>query len=149
MIFDLLFLTAIATMTSAVLTSVEIPILKHRQFQQFIREEGPQSHLSKAGTPTMGGIAICATLVFITLATSEVTMDTVVMLDVTLLFAGIGFFDDYMKVAKKHKASCDIYLCLEDNNYYIPLNNCLALVDEYVFKTKHFKSINDYEKWYK
>lgn len=56
---------------------------------------------------------------------------------------------NFIKVAKKHKGSCDIYLCLEDNNYYIPLNNCLALVDEYVFKTKHFKSINDYKKWYK
>lgn len=102
MIFELLFLAAIATMTSAVLTSVEIPILKHRQFQQFIREEGPQSHLSKAGTPTMGGIAICATLVFITLATGGLKMDLIVMLLVTLLFAAIGFFDDYMKVAKKH-----------------------------------------------
>lgn len=102
MILELLFLTAIATMASAVLTSVEIPILKHRQFQQFIREEGPQSHLSKAGTPTMGGIAICATLVFITVAAGGVTLDTVIMLAVTLLFAGIGFFDDFMKVAKKH-----------------------------------------------
>ena len=102
MILELLLLTAIATMTSAVLTSVEIPILKHRQFQQFIREEGPQSHLSKAGTPTMGGIAICATLVFIALATGGFNLDLMVMLAVTLLFAGIGFFDDFMKVAKKH-----------------------------------------------
>ena len=100
--FDLIFLTAIATMASAVLTSVEIPILKHRQFQQFIREEGPQSHLSKAGTPTMGGIAIVGTLVFITLAAGSITMDTAAMLVVTLLFCAIGFFDDFMKVAKKH-----------------------------------------------
>lgn len=100
--FQLIFLTAIATMASAVLTSVEIPILKHRQFQQFIREEGPQSHLSKAGTPTMGGIAIVGTLVFITLAAGSVTMDTAAMLVVTLLFCAIGFFDDFMKVAKKH-----------------------------------------------
>jgi len=100
--FGLIFLVAIATAASAVLTSVEIPILKHRQFQQFIREEGPQSHLSKAGTPTMGGIAIVGTLVFITLAAGDVTRDTLAMLAVTLLFAAIGFFDDYIKVAKKH-----------------------------------------------
>lgn len=98
----LVLLTAVATMASAVLTSVEIPILKHRQFQQFIREEGPQSHLSKAGTPTMGGIAIVGTLVFVTLAAGDITTDTIAMLVVTLLFAAIGFFDDFMKVAKKH-----------------------------------------------
>ena len=100
--FDLIFLVVIATMASAVLTSVEIPILKNRQFQQFIREEGPQSHLSKAGTPTMGGIAIVGTLVFITLAAGDITSDTIAMLVVTLLFTAIGFFDDYIKVAKKH-----------------------------------------------
>ncbi len=100
--FDLIFLVVIATMASAVLTSVEIPILKNKQFQQFIREEGPQSHLSKAGTPTMGGIAIVGTLVFITLAAGDITMDTFAMLVVTLLFGAIGFFDDYIKVAKKH-----------------------------------------------
>ena len=102
LVLGLLLLTAVATMASAVLTSVEIPMLKHRQFQQFIREEGPQSHLSKAGTPTMGGIAIIATLVFVTIAAGDVTLDSIVMLVVTLLFAAIGFFDDYMKVAKKH-----------------------------------------------
>ena len=100
--FDLIFLVVIATMASAVLTSVEIPILQNKQFQQFIREEGPQSHLSKAGTPTMGGIAIVATLVFITIAAGNITMDTFAMLVVTLLFTAIGFFDDYIKVAKKH-----------------------------------------------
>lgn len=100
--FDLIFLVVIATMASTVLTSVEIPILKNKQFQQFIREEGPQSHLSKAGTPTMGGIAIVGTLVFITIAAGDITTDTIAMLVVTLLFAAIGFFDDYIKVAKKH-----------------------------------------------
>ena len=102
MIFDLIFLAALATAASAVLTSVEIPILKHRQFQQFIREEGPQSHLSKAGTPTMGGIAICAALLMITIGAGGFKADALVMLAVTFAFAALGFFDDYIKVAKKH-----------------------------------------------
>lgn len=102
MIFDLIFLAALATAASAVLTSVEIPILKHRQFQQFIREEGPQSHLSKAGTPTMGGIAICAALLMITIGAGGLKADALVMLAVTFAFAALGFFDDYIKVAKKH-----------------------------------------------
>ncbi len=102
MILELIFLMALATMASAVLTSVEIPILKHRQFQQFIREEGPESHQSKAGTPTMGGIAICAALLLISLGAGGFSIDMIVMLAVTFLFAAIGFFDDFMKVAKKH-----------------------------------------------
>ncbi|MBR5315681.1 MAG: phospho-N-acetylmuramoyl-pentapeptide-transferase [Firmicutes bacterium] len=102
MIFKLAFIVVLTTLASILLTSVEIPILKHRQFQQFIREEGPQSHLSKAGTPTMGGIAICAALVMMTLGLGKITADTLVMLAVTLAFAALGFFDDYIKVAKKH-----------------------------------------------
>ncbi len=101
-ILQLIFLAALATMASALLTSAEIPILKHKQFRQFIREEGPQSHLSKEGTPTMGGIAIFGALLFMTLIGGKVTGDSVIMLLVTFLFGLLGFLDDYIKVAKKH-----------------------------------------------
>lgn len=101
-IIQLVFIAVLATMASSVLTSIEIPILKHKQFQQFIREEGPKSHLSKEGTPTMGGIAIFAALLMLTVAGGNFTVDSVVMLVVTFLFGLIGFFDDYIKVAKKH-----------------------------------------------
>lgn len=101
-IFQLIIVALMGLMASSVLTSVEIPILKHRQFQQFIREEGPKSHLAKEGTPTMGGIAICAALLMVTIVGGYFTTDSVVMLVVTFLFALIGFFDDYIKVAKKH-----------------------------------------------
>ena len=49
---------------SALFTGIEIPMLKKHQFRQFIREEGPQSHLKKEGTPTMGGIAIVVALLY-------------------------------------------------------------------------------------
>lgn len=100
--FQLIIVVLMGLAASAILTSVEIPILKHKQFKQFIREEGPQSHLSKAGTPTMGGIAICAALLLVTILGGNFTTDSIVMLAVTFLFALIGFFDDYIKVAKKH-----------------------------------------------
>ena len=48
-IYQLFIIVALATLASGILTAVEIPILKRRQFRQFIREEGPQSHQSKAG----------------------------------------------------------------------------------------------------
>lgn len=101
-IFQLLTLTALSIMASIILTSIELPILKHRQFRQFIREEGPQSHLSKEGTPTMGGIAIFLALSLMTFIGGFISTDTYIMLTVTLLFGLIGFFDDYIKVAKKH-----------------------------------------------
>ena len=100
--FQPIFIAVLGMLASSVMTSLEIPILKHRQFRQFIREEGPQSHLSKAGTPTMGGIAIFAALALMTFIGGAVSTDTFVMLGVTLLFGLIGFFDDYIKVAKKH-----------------------------------------------
>lgn len=101
-IFQLIIVALMGLAASAIFTGVEIPILKHKQFQQFIREEGPKSHLSKEGTPTMGGIAICAALLLVTIVGGNFTTDSVVMLVVTFLFALIGFFDDYIKVAKKH-----------------------------------------------
>lgn len=79
-----------------------IPILKKKQFKQFIREEGPQSHLKKQGTPTMGGIGIILSLVVLTLLNEAAGKDMIVMLIVTLLFGAIGFLDDYIKVAEQH-----------------------------------------------
>lgn len=101
-IYQLFIIVALATLASGILTAVEIPILKRRQFRQFIREEGPQSHQSKAGTPTMGGIAICGALVIMSLICGGLNTDIIVMLIVTLAFAAMGFLDDYIKVAKKH-----------------------------------------------
>lgn len=104
---QLILVVLLGFIVSAVLTGVEIPILKKKQFKQFIREEGPQSHLSKQGTPTMGGLAIYAAVFAVTIAgtivvSGALTTDAVVMLAVTFLFGAIGFFDDYIKVAKKH-----------------------------------------------
>ena len=58
----------IGMICTAVFTGIEIPILKKKQFGQFIREDGPQSHLSKQGTPTMGGLAIYFGIIIASLA---------------------------------------------------------------------------------
>jgi phospho-N-acetylmuramoyl-pentapeptide-transferase len=75
-----------------------------RQFQigQYIREEGPQSHQKKGGTPTMGGVLICISILVPTLLWSDLSNPFVwlVMLS-TLAFAAIGFIDDYTKTVKK------------------------------------------------
>jgi phospho-N-acetylmuramoyl-pentapeptide-transferase len=69
---------------------------------QHVRDDGPQTHLSKQGTPTMGGLLIIAALVSSALLWSDLTNKYVwVVLFATLSFGGIGFWDDYRKVVKK------------------------------------------------
>lgn len=83
-----------------------IAALRVRQGKgQPIRTDGPQSHLSKKGTPTMGGLLILAGLVVSTLLWSNLTNAYVwVVLVVTLGFGLVGFYDDYLKVTKQtHK----------------------------------------------
>lgn len=87
---------------SAVLTSVEIPFLKKKQFKQYIREEGPESHQKKSGTPTMGGIAMIASQALVMLILGDSGFETLMMICMMLMFGAIGFFDDFIKVAKKH-----------------------------------------------
>ena len=87
---------------SGVFTFLEIPMLKNHQFKQYIREEGPESHQKKSGTPTMGGLAMIAALLVVTTLMVGLSPTSIVMLIVTLLFGAIGFLDDYIKVTAKH-----------------------------------------------
>jgi phospho-N-acetylmuramoyl-pentapeptide-transferase len=78
--------------------------LKSRQIGETIREDGPQTHKKKAGTPTMGGSLIVFCLAVSTLLWCDLRNHYVwLALSVTVLFGAIGFADDYEKVAKKNK----------------------------------------------
>ncbi len=75
-----------------------------RQFQigQYIREEGPQSHQKKGGTPTMGGVLICISILVPTLLWSNLSNAFVwLVMFATVAFGAIGFADDYIKVVHK------------------------------------------------
>jgi phospho-N-acetylmuramoyl-pentapeptide-transferase len=97
---------------AAILTALVISLLvggwcikklKELQIGQFIREDGPQSHFSKAGTPTMGGIMIIFSLLVSTLLWADLRNPYIWLLVlVTLGFGLVGFLDDYLKVIKKH-----------------------------------------------
>jgi phospho-N-acetylmuramoyl-pentapeptide-transferase len=77
--------------------------LKELQVGQYIREDGPQSHFSKSGTPTMGGLMIIFAMLFATLLWADLTNPFIwLLIFVTLGFGLIGFYDDYLKVVKKH-----------------------------------------------
>ena len=97
-----LLIVILGAVTSGILTFLEIPILKNHQFKQYIREDGPESHKKKSGTPTMGGLAMIVALILVTLVLVGFSTMSVAMLIVTLLFGGIGFLDDYIKVTAKH-----------------------------------------------
>lgn len=76
--------------------------LRRLKVGQHVRDDGPKTHLSKQGTPTMGGILIILALVVSALLWSDLTNQYVwVVLFSAVAFGGIGFWDDYLKVVKK------------------------------------------------
>ena len=99
------FRTAYASMTALVISLLLGPwlIRKLQQFQigQFVREEGPETHLSKAGTPTMGGVLIVISILVPTLLWADLTNLYVWIAMLSLLAFGIvGFIDDYRKLTR-------------------------------------------------
>ncbi len=100
------FRTAYASLTALFLSLTLGPWLvrKLQEFQvgQFIRDDGPQSHQSKAGTPTMGGVLINLCILLPTLLWADLRNPFVwLVLGVTVAFAGIGFWDDYQKIQRR------------------------------------------------
>lgn len=80
-----------------------IRLLKEFQIGQQIREEGPRTHEAKRGTPTMGGVLILLAVVISTLLWSDLSVAYVwIAVVATLLYGGIGFVDDYLKVKRRH-----------------------------------------------
>ncbi|NJH66085.1 phospho-N-acetylmuramoyl-pentapeptide-transferase [Staphylococcus agnetis] len=100
------FLIAIiAFIITAVLVPVLIPTLKRMKFGQSIREEGPESHMKKTGTTTMGGLTFLISAIVTTLIASffvDTASPLLLLVFVTLGFGLIGFIDDYIIVVKKN-----------------------------------------------
>jgi phospho-N-acetylmuramoyl-pentapeptide-transferase len=100
------FRVAGATTTAIVLAFVFGPAiirqLRRLRLGQVVRREGPESHLSKAGTPTMGGVLIIVATVVATLLWADLTNAYVVISLVVLVCLGaLGFLDDYLKVVRR------------------------------------------------
>ena len=91
----------IAFALSAIMGPVIIPILRRMKMGQTEREEGVQSHLKKAGTPTMGGVIILLSVVLTSVFYIKDYPKIIPILFVTLGFGLIGFLDDYLKVVMK------------------------------------------------
>lgn len=90
-------LTAMAV--SLLIGPTMIRRLNYHQIGQVVRDDGPETHFSKAGTPTMGGALILVSIVISTLLWSDLSNHYVwIVLGVTVLFGAVGWVDDYRKV---------------------------------------------------
>lgn len=87
---------------SAIACKCLIPVLYKLKFGQYIREDGPQSHLKKQGTPTMGGIAFVIGILITCLFFVGKYPKIVPVLFVTVAFGLVGFLDDFLKIVMKH-----------------------------------------------
>ncbi len=99
--FQIILPVLISFAISVVLSPIFIPFLKKLKFGQYVRDEGPQSHLKKAGTPTMGGLIILCSVLITSLLFTRTHKQIIPVLFVTLGFGLIGFLDDYIKVVMK------------------------------------------------
>ncbi len=100
--FRTAFASLTALFTGMLLGPIVIRRLRDFQIGQYIREEGPKAHQKKAGTPTMGGLLIAIATVVPTLLWADLSNRFVwIAVGATILFAAIGFIDDYQKVVHR------------------------------------------------
>ena len=100
------FRTAMASITALLISLLLggwlIGRLREFQISQNIREDGPESHHSKAGTPTMGGVLIVVAIVLSTLLWTDLRNPFGwLLIGSTLAFGAVGFADDYLKIVRK------------------------------------------------
>ena len=101
MINETILAIIIAFAISAILCPVVIPFLHKLKFGQQVRSDGPQAHLKKQGTPTMGGLVILTSIIITSLFYIHDYPKIIPILFVTVGFGIIGFLDDYIKIVMK------------------------------------------------
>jgi len=101
------FRSIIAAITALLMTFFIGPklitFLKKKQIGETIRTNGPETHLTKAGTPTMGGLIIVSSIILPTILWGDIKSTYIILALVgTVVLGAIGFYDDYLKVVKKY-----------------------------------------------
>jgi phospho-N-acetylmuramoyl-pentapeptide-transferase len=97
----ILFTMAVAFVLALIMGPLLIPILRLMKFGQQIRTDGPQGHLKKQGTPTMGGVIILLALALASLRFADKNTDLLILLIASLGYGLVGFLDDYIKIVFK------------------------------------------------
>ncbi|CFX62766.1 Phospho-N-acetylmuramoyl-pentapeptide transferase [Syntrophomonas zehnderi OL-4] len=96
-----LLAAGIALLVSIAMGPFMIPFLTRLKVGQSIRDDGPERHLSKAGTPTMGGIIIITAIMVASFVMAGSSQQVLVSVSVMLAVGALGFVDDYIKVVLK------------------------------------------------
>ena len=91
----------LALVSTLVFGKIGIPLLQRLKAQQSIREDGPQAHLAKAGTPTMGGLFMILALVITVCIVPPYSVTLWMLLFLTLGHGALGFSDDFIKAVKR------------------------------------------------
>ena len=93
----------LATIISILWGKKFIAFMKLKQFGQSIREDGPESHFKKKGTPTLGGVFIIGSILITMALTGNFnSMPVIIALSVMISYFILGYIDDYLKVVKKN-----------------------------------------------
>ena len=99
--FSVVLAATVAFLVTVMLGSTFIEFLQSRKFGQFVREEGPQTNLIKAGTPTMGGVVMLMGLLGALAVVARFNAATLATLLLVAVVAVIGLYDDWQKISKK------------------------------------------------
>ncbi len=102
MVNETILAVIIAFAISAALCPVVIPFLHKLKFGQQVRDDGPQAHLKKQGTPTMGGVVFVLSVIITSLFYMKDYPKIIPVLFMTVGFGMVGFLDDYIKIVKKN-----------------------------------------------
>jgi phospho-N-acetylmuramoyl-pentapeptide-transferase len=91
-----------STILTIILGLIVVPILRKKKIGQVVRDDGPQSHLKKTGTPTMGGIIMLAAILVVSIVFGLKYPKIFPLVGVTIGFGVIGFIDDFKKLILKN-----------------------------------------------
>lgn len=107
--FSVIVSFVVSVIVAYLLAPLVLPILSRLKFGQTVREDGPASHLSKNGTPTMGGIIFIASTLIGAIITRRFSSEMSFAMSFMLLFGLVGFLDDYIKVVLKRSLGLRAY----------------------------------------
>ncbi|SHJ14148.1 Phospho-N-acetylmuramoyl-pentapeptide-transferase [Geosporobacter subterraneus DSM 17957] len=106
---QLIVTIVISFFITLILGPIVIPILQRLKVGQSIRDEGPKSHMTKSGTPTMGGLIMITAILITAITSGRINKDLFVVLFATISFGLIGFIDDFIKVVLKRNLGLKAY----------------------------------------
>ena len=108
-ITELTYIAMIAFLIVVILGPIFLPMLRRFKFGQTVRDDGPQSHLQKNGTPTMGGVMMIIAILITGLTRAKVDSDLLVGLICITGFGFVGFLDDFIKIKMKRSLGLKAY----------------------------------------